>query len=392
MNKDPRPASEVAAKLRFEQAKLNREVFKVLHTINLDWFEVMASGILVENDAPEEKYEFDGGNIVLAKKGNGTKIFKHSYEVFFRTKLFGKCHVCPRTPEILKPDFIQFQVCNNVLYEATGFSDIKYFFSKLNWHVKNVTRFDIALDGVKVIDLVDRFVKAEIIKLGKAKVNPFFTGKRVMEGFNIGSASSNKWITGYMKCEEIERSGKDYIKEFWKRTGLEVDGKVERLEMKIRNEEVKKIYNFKWEDLDNFEYLASIFRTCMKNFFEFVEKSTDTNVTRKKKIQFINWDFLGANLLTRLSTQEVSEIYRMKQAAKTSYWCYLASGKQYYADIAMEMVLNINCLRWYNERVDKWKTEFLKKCGYNKQGIISFQYLLHFETYEHTEQLKLFEK
>lgn len=374
-----------------EQLKMTAKPFKVLYTINLDWFEVMASGVLVEGEDAKETYEFDNGNIVLAKKGGGTKIFKHSYEVFFKQKLFGKCHVCPRSPEILSSDFVQFQVCNNVLYEEGGFSDIKYFFRKLSWKVKNITRFDIALDGVKVLNLVDRFVMGEVEKLGKAKVKPFFTGKRVMEGFDIGSKSSNKWITGYNKTEELEKSNKQYIKEFWMRTGLPFDENIERLELKVRNEEVKKIFQFNWEDLDNFEYLASIFKTCMKNFFEFVEKGTDSNTTRKKRIEFIDWDFLGANLLERLSTQETTEIYRMKQSAKTNYWCFLASGRQYYLDIAQEQAININCLDWYANKINDWRHEYDKKCGHNKDGLVSFQYLIKFETLEMNKQLQLFE-
>jgi hypothetical protein len=382
---DPRKANELAQMEGF------RKPFKVLHTINLDWFEAMASGVLVNGDDAKETYEFDNGNIVLAKKGNGTKVFKFTYEVYLKQKLFGKCHVSPRSPEILRSDFCQFQVCNNVLYEAGGFSDIKYFFRTLSWKVTNITRFDIALDGVRVLPLVDRFVKGEIEKLGKAKVKPFFTGKRVIEGFDIGSKASNKWITGYLKSAELERSGKEYIKDFWKRTGLNTEEPIERLEIKIKNEEIKKIVDFDWRNLDDFEYLASIFRTCMKNFFEFVEKGKDSNVTRKKKINFVDWDFLGANLLERMSTQETTEIYRMKQSAKTNYWCFLASGRQYYSDIAQEQAININCLDWYVNKLPDWKHEYHKKQGHNKDGLISFQYLLSFETLEMNKQLALFE-
>lgn len=255
----------------------------------------------------------------------------------------------------------------------------------------NITRFDIALDGVSVLNLVDRFVKGEIEKLGKAKVKPFFTGKRVMEGFDIGSKASNKWITGYLKSEELERSGKDYIREFWNRTKLDQDKPIERLELKIRNEEVKKIFQFAWEDLDNFEYLASIFKTCMNNFFEFVEIGGDSNVSRKKKIDFINWDFLGAELLERLSTQETTEIYRMKQSAKTNYWCYLAGGGKHYAEMAQEQAINVNCLDWYANKLEKWRSEFYKRCGHNKDGLITFQYLIKFEQLEANKQLQLFE-
>lgn len=364
----------------------------VKHTINLDWLEFMLSGILVEFDAPLDRYEYDNGNIILAKKAMGTKIFKYSYEVYSGGKLFGQVHLCPRNPEILKSDCIQFKLENNVLYEVGVLQECKYILNKLHWAVLNVTRVDIALDGVEVLSLMDRFVKGEIEKLGKAKVKPYFTGKRIIEGFDVGSRSSNKWITGYNKTKELEISNKVYIQEFWERSGLDCSGDVQRLELKLRNEELKKIIAFDWRELDNFEYLASIFRSTMKNFFEFVEVGTDSNVTRRKKIQFVEWDFLGAKLLDRMSTQQTTEVYRMKQAAKTNFWCYLASKFEPYKQLAWEQAKNINALDWYAMKQQQWIDEFNKRSGMNRDGLISFQYLLNFELYEQNQQLKLFDK
>lgn len=370
----------------------SQSVKRTKYTINLDWLELMLSGALVAFDTPLEKYEYDQGNLILAKLPAGTSIFKYSYEMFYQGKLFGRFHLCPRNTEIIKADSIQFKMENNKLYEIGVLNDCKKIFVSLGWNVKNVTRIDIALDGVNVLNLIDRFVKGEIQKLGKAKVKPFFTGKRMIEGFDIGSKASNKWITGYDKTAELERSGKSYIKDFWENSGLDTSGKIERLELKLRNEEIKKIFQFDWKELDNFEFLASIFRSTMKNFFEFVELSRDTNSTRQKRIEFIDWDNIGAQLLPKLSTKETNEIYRMKQSAKTNYWCYLASGRQYYADIAFEQAMNVNALEWYANRLEKWKDEFNKRSGYNRDGLISLQYIINFETYEHTQQLKLFTK
>lgn len=372
--------------------KQHKDLSREKYTINLDWLELMCSGNLVEYDVALEKYSYDNGNLILAKLSTGTKIFKYSYEMFFQGKLFGKCHVSPRNPEILKSDAIQFQIENNKLYEIGAIKDVRHVFTRLAWAVTNVTRIDIALDGVKVLHLIDSFVKGQIQKLGKAKVKPFFTGKRIIEGFDVGSKASNKWITGYNKTAEIERSGKKYISDFWKNSGLDTTQTIERLELKLRNEEIKKIFGFDWKELDDFEFLASIFRTTMKNFFEFVEMSNDSNVSRQKKIEFINWDNIGAKLLPKLSTMETNEIYRMKQSAKTNYWCFLASGKQYYADIAYEQALNVNALEWFANKLERWKEEYYKRSGHNQDGLISFQYLINFETYEHTQQLKLFVK
>ena len=327
----------------------------------MDWLEFMVSGCFISNDQALDKYEFENGKIIFAKKGNGTKLYKYSYEIFYNTKLFGKCHCSPRSPEILKADSIQLKIENNVLYELGYLDDVKHLFKTCSWKVLNTSRVDIALDGVKVLHLMDKFLRDEIQKLGKAKVNTYFTGKRELTGFDVGSRSSNKWITAYDKTLELEKSNKHYIKDFWAATGLDFkEQNIERLELKLRNEEMKKIINFDWTQLDNFEYLASVFRSTMKNFFEFIEITKDTNVSRAKRIEFIEWDFLGAILLPRLSTQETNEVYRMKQAAKTMFWNYLACGREYYSQIAQELAINVNCLDWYANKCEDWKHEFYK--------------------------------
>ena len=105
---------------------------------------------------------------------------------------------------------------------------MKSMFKRMAWKFKNITRVDIALDGVKVLDLVDQCVKEKICRLGRAKLTPTYTAKNKMEGFNIGRSKSwSKMITGYVKSDLIEREGKFYIADFWKRTGLVHDGKVQ---------------------------------------------------------------------------------------------------------------------------------------------------------------------
>jgi hypothetical protein len=396
MSKQTITASDLAKRLQYERAierMTSKETFVVEHTINPDWFEAMASGAFIEGDNAKEKYEFDNGNIILSRDGEGSKVFKHRYHVYVKEKLFAKIHCHPRMDKILKPDYIQFQVMNNVLYEVGWLDEIKNVFNKLSWKMLNLTRFDIALDGVQVMDLIDQYNQKKIRRMGRAKLTTHEVGENIIEGFDVGRTKGwCKMVTGYNKTKELEKSNKHYIKDFWKKTGLQFEGReVQRLEMKIKNEEIKKIVDFDWKELDNFEYLATIFRTSLKNFFEFIEKGTDTNKSRLKKIEFINWDFLGAELLPRYSTKETNEVYRMKQGAKTCYWSYLASGRKYYADIAQELAINVNCLDWFVNKLEDWKHEYYKKSGHNRDGLVSFQYLLHFETLEMNKQLQLFE-
>lgn len=363
----------------------------VKYTVNLDWFEIILTGRLIEYDQPLERYKYQGGKIALARKEGGTKHYQYRYDVYIQNKPFGQICLCPRNTAIMNEDFIQFQAFNNVLYEVGFIDECKQLFKALKWNVRNVTRIDIALDGGGFFDVFDQWKDGEIDKLGKARVNVYQTSKRVITGFDVGSKASNKWLTCYNKTRELDKSNKQYIREMWDKANLKIpENGVERLEMKMRNEELKKIVDFDWQRLDDFEYLASLVRTSFKNFFEFIEVNDDKNVSRKKKIEFIDWESIGGKRLERLSTKQTTEIYRMKQAAKTMHLIYLSTGEKHYSQIATEIAININCLDWYIEKLEYWEKEWRKNMGENKDGLINYEFLPAYRTYENGEQLRLY--
>ncbi len=338
---------------------------RVAYCINLDWLQFMCSGELVYYDNPEVRYCF-GTELVLVQKEMGTRLFKYGYEVFLKDKSFGAIYCSPRS-KILERKLIQFKLNNNVLYEAGFLNDFKKILLQLKWEVKNVSRVDIAIDGGKPLRLINQFVSGKIEKLGKAKVKHFLTGKAKSEGFDVGSKASNKWITGYLKSPLLETEGKNYIKDFWVQSGLNINEPVERLELKIRNEQVKLLKDFDWRKLDKTEYLAGIFKKETENFFEFVKKSKSKNISRRKRnktIQFIDWRLLKAEQLERLSTQQSNEVHRMKQAIKTNYFCFLEAENgagEKYKKVAEEMVQKIRSEIWFMVHVPKWEEEFEKQ-------------------------------
>jgi hypothetical protein len=372
------------------------EARRVKYTINLDWFECLFSGFLIDFDSPLEKYDYDSGNIRLIKKEMPTKLFKYSYDVFVRNIHFAHINLVPRNNAILKPDTIQFQAKNNVLYEVGFIQEVKYLMQKMNWQMLNQSRIDIAIDGVNCLKVAKKVrtemnVSGEWQKLGKAKLQAFMEGsKGILTGYNVGSMDSSKWITCYDKTKEMEITNKYYIRDMWARAGLDTS-KVERIEMKLRNEAIKQITDFDWTRLDDFEYLASVFRTHCKNFFEFVNvRSREKNTTRKKRMSWIDWQHIGAVKLPKMSTKQSNEVYRMKMAAKTLYGIYVLTGKDHYVKLAQEIAENVNCLSWYAERLEKWREFFQKKAGNNPDGVIEYQYLSRYTEYQNNEQLKLY--
>ncbi len=375
------------------------------YAITTDWFSAILSADagLIDFESPLPLYSFDFGHIVFKKMELCAPMFKHGYEIILDGKDFGRVHVSPRSKAIFKENEMQFELCNNIHYEIAWTESLDYLLKKMSWKVANVSRLDIALDGIGFFDVMKKLFRGEIEKTGKSKIQFFTNSKINLEGCDIGKRSSNKWVTCYDKSAELEKSNKYYIKKFWERTGLDTE-RVERMELKLRNEAIKMIHNFDWKKLSDFEYLASIFRTYVEGGYvvnqetgnmkltrgivDFVEKGTDSNVSRKKRIQFINWDYLGGEKLERLSTKQSNEIYRMKLSCKTLVWIYVATkkntGKEYphYLHLAREIAESINCLQWMVDKYEGWLAEFDKR---------KFDYLPTYQTGYAGQQLNLYE-
>ena len=68
------------------------------------------------------------------------------------------------------------------------------------------------------------------------------------------------------------------------------------------------------------------------------------------------------------------------------YWIYLGCGSSYHLQVAQEIVTNINCISWFLEKKEHWRTEFEKK-----QKKKAFDYLNLWQNTKQYGQLELTE-
>lgn len=355
-------------------------------TINPDWLEFILIGEL-KPEKREEEYITMPDGFVLKDLGYGTKHFTCRYEVYFEGLSFGILRTTPRNDKIMDNMWQQFKVDNERLYEKGYIELCERFFDAIGSRVRNVSRLDIAADGYGFMRLIERFDRGMIEKIGKANYTLYKDTHRTIEGFDLGSKKSDKSITGYQKSKEIEKSNKHYIKEFWKRSGLSNfdGGNVERLEIRLKNNAIIKIEDFDWTRLEDPQYLAGIMKKQMNNFFDF-RSINYSNVSRARKIEFINWSNIKAERLEFAEAKKTNEYNRLKQTAKTLFLLYLGTGKSYHLKICREIVENINCVVWFIDKQEFWRREFRKK---NKS--LNFDYIPLWRQLEVNEQLKLTE-
>lgn len=206
------------------------------------------------------------------------------------------------------------------------------------------------------------------------------------EGVNVGGGSgkrANKTMKAYLKLREMSRESPHkmrYIPKFWKQNGLnwDADGEQEihRLEISLRlqaikdfgeimleseNGEVKKMQAFDWKLLGDASYLACLFRTHCKKFFEFVRyDSEDSNKSRWERIPIINWDSLRGILLPKVKRTCPATIERALRSVKFMTRDFIFFNDKDLLPAIRNIIKRYDLNDYIEKRKDRWKKEFVK--------------------------------
>ncbi len=355
----------------------------------MDWFECTLQGDpLIFADRPRSIARA-GSRINLQKRKGGTEHYQEQYSVGVGGREFGNVLVLPRKGNALQPNFVQFKAKNHVLYEIGFMQEFDVLCKSFSWKWRNPTRIDIALDGQGFHQVVDDIWNQRVKKVGQATWGTYFDMNSKLQGYSWGKGGSDKYMRCYDKTVELKQSNKLYVKQMWDRAGLDQTENVHRLELVLKNDELKKYPEFTPDLLDNFEYLASLMRTGFKKWFEFIDPADNKNTTRAKRIEYIDWDAVGGALLPKATAIPSTEVARFKQCAKTLYWTHLATGSPLFDSLAREYAQAVDHLDWYINSVAKWQDEYWAKMGHNKKGIKHFLFLDGLQAQQVLDQILL---
>jgi hypothetical protein len=329
------------------------------HTINLDWF----AQTLTNDTIPLRGGEIEvSEGVHLIQVQGRTKHYDLKYEVYLFGQSFATLLAQPRA-EYVQPNRVEVKVHNHLLYTEGWLDDYKYILSETGWRVVSNTRTDIAIDGAhELMRMCERSFKSRVIKRkGRARWKCESDNKsNAIKKVEIGSMHSDKYGKVYPKVEEVESSGKDYIKQFWKRNGLEVKGDMPRYEMTMR---AKVGNNYDWERFDDPEYLASIMRTESKNWCDFYYDGRDKNKHRKYKsstMQYINWTEIGGDLLEKQRVIRAKSYLKAKMSIK-----FLAEehykGSDDHTKTIYKLLSKYSLEDWYDKKLSYWLDDWTKE-------------------------------
>lgn len=334
----------------------------VKNTVCVDWFQAtirITDAYLLEQLNGDEIVQEIAVNdaIMLVSKGHGTEHFVKLYEVYMYGERFGVMQADSRNPVKFSRDRVNIKIDNHHLYSVDWLDNFKYLLSEMLSDVVSISRLDIAIDGgSRPVELLQRSMNGRVVeRKGNARLRMVDVAKdNSIQQYVIGSSASDKQAVIYPKGKELAISNKKYISEFWKHNGLQVDGEVYRVELRM-NSKVNKSYN--WQQLDDAQYLASIMRTELKNYLEFYYVGKDKNKYRAYKnnsMEVINFESMGGVLLEKKRNQPAGDIGRAKETVKNLLREEYLHGLNGVQQVVSQLVDYYTLHEWLGSRHQYW--------------------------------------
>lgn len=343
-------------------------IFPHAFTMALDMLSIIGEANIKEPTEEKEILEISD-TLVLVRRDKGANFYKYGFDIYLHGEEFGKVFTQPKiiSQHMLKETCL-IQVKNHWLYSQHWHETVMEVMEGLKFNMRNVSKLDIAIDGLNYMYLfLNGFNKQlgedkKVRMRGKAYFNAKILDKETMfyKNFTVGSNSSEKQITVYLKTSELEKSNKDYIRDFWYQNGIRPgpDDDVYRVELRLKSKYLKTLPDFNLHACTDPKFLFCLFKTACANFFEFT-RNDDSNVSRQKKINLLPHDFIDSELLDRTQRPLSDDSYKAKMSihltVKNCLMGHLRNMDASEAIGAMKKNLDLyNLWRWYHNRINEW--------------------------------------
>jgi hypothetical protein len=341
-------------------------VVPMVETLALDWLQLSFKTF---QNWTEPDYQI--GNFNFIRKSFGSKSWETIYDVYYDGVAWGGFKCNPRkTNRILLNNECHLKLDNAVLY--TDFRDqIHEFERAIGGEFKHVSRIDIAADGKNLLHPLKLALQEKIHRVaagGSEIYNKARVTKRGLECsyFRIGSNMSKRYIRAYDKVKEIKASGKQYIQNWWKLNKVQDITKMERLEIVLKSEICKQIFEIDYKCTNlaqvlnwimDSQFKAEVLNKYIKGIYEFRLK----NRSRINECQLSYNLYYVPGILYRpmrmLSTfqKAISDgIYTAKLAMKFLVQSAWITKKKKLAHVAFEIATNSSMISYINEKKKYW--------------------------------------
>lgn len=332
-------------------------------------------------------------NCEIVSTHRSNQMFANIFDVFYEGIKVGTLETNPKLGK-LDENYSRFRYDNQILYTdsiSKIYNRLKYAFS---WHFQKFSEVDIAMDTEhqnNTFNLFDQYARKTIKILGNYDKSAMWDKNDEMKYFRIGSKKSDKFVRCYYKRQEIAKSNKTYITDYFDKNDFAQDKEVFRVELSMSSKIMNKIYmpenytceldretgvlktNYIYPFMDESTiyriedpiFLASVFNSEVSDKIKYVR----TNELKKKGRtnrckQFNMFKFKISESVVKLKRikNEVNKfIYRAKVSAKLMYEAFLESGSKVYDKMSDEFLFNAGLYGYKDKMEPIWRDEYKKR-------------------------------
>lgn len=341
---------------------------KVLLTV--DWLSVRLHDTMTPSLFDSEGI-YRMGHYMFKLSETGTAQFKHKCDVFYGfpdSKKIGVLAFGARQ-QTLKGSML-YKLENHLFYdnfhsEVAGFNEVlSELFSALCTTVLNVTRLDIAVDGINFDAFANDLLvhrKYEQIKV-KNIVARLDNKSFDIESFTVGQRNGKKYGVYYNKSKEIEDNGfkKRYILDYYEANGFDTTKDIKRFEIRLNSEAIRDMGGFDLKDLRDNDSLAKIMEFQIKNFFQFVPSTGIKTKSRRPPVELFDFSGVDAQEYVRVPREKREGVRTVKIMVKRLVKEVYTSKEvnDHKLQTAADLVQSYDLQKWLLAKSYLWEKEF----------------------------------
>lgn len=286
--------------------------------------------------------------------------------------------------KILPQYAIIIRFVNRVLYMPNFWEVVNRFLTANKIEIRGISRIDICADfnqfaTISARGLIDKFASKELRHIGRGVGSLAFDHKVKngeygvnYTGLTFGTHSSDAHCYLYNKTFELLTQGdKPWIKERWKRVGLDLR-EVWRLEvsiksaaLKFKDRQTKEIIEVNRDMIAEDDMLDKVYHTFIRKLFSFIKNRPGIkNITREPRIVL----FDEKPAFDRGSISNLSPGNRMERIIIKSLWqmsdryrgAFIFNAREDARRFAYRIADATGLGEWLDEKSDLWETPIHK--------------------------------
>ncbi|HXD93468.1 MAG TPA: hypothetical protein VNX01_09655 [Bacteroidia bacterium] len=319
--------------------------------INIDWLELEIKASDAESLCDNNCF-----SISTSYKPKDFIGFNKCNEIKYKNQSFAKLYSIPSSKLRYKDRNIQLlRLANESLYRKGVIEkEIPEFLDTFLFEPVGLKEMHIAIDSPGLIRKHNTLFNNTSLKRKRAlKMSNFLDDStKDITGVTLGSRSSDKFISLYNKSNELEKSHKEYIREYWVNNGLtECSEPIDRIELRLKRPELKGL-ELNIKSLNDPNYLLTLFKQKTESYLAFI------NDTTKEKFEVIDWEqFKLIEIKKETKVKYKASTQGIKITIKNLFLKHINCNSSIALELAKEYAKEYCLIGWYHSRQQRWLRE-----------------------------------